>query len=290
MERWHRYCTRHSTGEIGKANITSLRFTGGEPLIRKDFFEILQKSNTTPFQRIIIQTNGLLLSRFHEQVNDSPITNVNVSIDGMRENNDRIRGVQGYFDLALEGIRALRGKHVAFSITLNGISAKELSELAKVAEGVGAQLEFNILSRNLFFLANADMAAMWPDTTDVDAIEIFLRNSLKRAGYEVDYIKEYYEAGKVEEPPCVLGYLQVFVLSNGDVLTGCYPLPPVGNILKQSLQEVLDSEAYTNQAKAMVRRECPGCTCGVESSLAMKNAFASAAHYMGQLLPRGSTR
>jgi hypothetical protein len=82
-----------------------------------------------------------------------------------------------------------------------------------------------------------------------------------------------------------VGYLQVFVLSNGDVLTGCYPLPAVGNILKNSLQEVIESEAYSRQAEAMIRRECPGCTCGIESSLAMKNAFSSAFYHVGNLLP-----
>jgi hypothetical protein len=54
--------------------------------------------------------------------------------------------------------------------------------------------------------------------------------------------------------------LQVFLISNGDLLTGCYPLKPVRNIMKDSLE---------------IRRECPGCTCGVESSLAMKRAVSS---------------
>jgi MoaA/NifB/PqqE/SkfB family radical SAM enzyme len=270
--------------EIGDLGIQSLRFTGGEPLIRKDFFEILQRSSTSKFKRIIIQTNGLLLKRFADEVNESPITNINVSIDGLREANDLIRGIQGYFDLALEGIRALR-KKVAFSVTLNGISATELGELAEVAHGVGADLEFNILSRNLFFLKNADIATMWPDRRNVTAIEKFLRDIVKRPEYEIDYVKKYYNNDALEEPACVLGFLQVFVLSNGDVLTGCYPLPPVGNILKNSLREVLESDLYTRQAEAMIRRECPGCTCGVESSLAMKNAFSSAFYHIGQLMP-----
>jgi molybdenum cofactor biosynthesis enzyme MoaA len=80
--------------EIDELGIRSLRFTGGEPLIRKDFFAFLKRSRADHFKRIIIQTNGLLLKRFYEQVNDSPITNVNVSIDGMRDSNDRIRGIQ----------------------------------------------------------------------------------------------------------------------------------------------------------------------------------------------------
>jgi MoaA/NifB/PqqE/SkfB family radical SAM enzyme len=272
--------------EIGSLGIRSLRFTGGEPLIRKDFFEILKRSNTSNFKRIIIQTNGLLLERFSEQINESPITNINVSIDGMRETNDRIRGIQGYFDTALEGIRALRKKRVAFSVTLNGISAKELSELAEVAHGVGADLEFNILSKNLFFLQNADIASMWPDRNNLADIEKFLHDIIKRPAFEIDYIRKYYNNDALEEPPCVLGYLQVFVLSNGDVLTGCYPLPPVGNILKNSLREVIESDAYSRQAEAMIRRECPGCTCGIESSLAMKNALSSAFYQIAHLVPQ----
>jgi MoaA/NifB/PqqE/SkfB family radical SAM enzyme len=270
--------------EIGDLGIRSVRFTGGEPLIRKDFFEILRKSNTSNFKQIIIQTNGLLLKRFADEVNESPITNINVSIDGLREANDLIRGIQGYFDLALEGIRALRKKRVAFSVTLNGISATELGELADVAHGVGADLEFNILSRNLFFLKNADIATMWPDRSNVAVIEKFLREIIRRPGYEVDYIRKYYNNDALDEPPCVLGFLQVFVLSNGDVLTGCYPLPPVGNILENSLREIIESDLYTRQAEAMVRRKCPGCTCGVESSLAMKNAFSSAFFHISHLM------
>jgi MoaA/NifB/PqqE/SkfB family radical SAM enzyme len=193
--------------EIGDLGIQSLRFTGGEPLIRKDFFEILRRSNTSKFKRIIIQTNGLLLKRFADEVNESPITNINVSIDGLRDANDLIRGIQGYFDLAVEGIRALRNKRVAFSVTLNGISAKDLGELAEVAHGIGADLEFNILSRNLFFLKNADIATMWPDRGNVEAIGKFLHDTIKRPDYEVDDIRRYYNNDTVDEPPCVLGYL-----------------------------------------------------------------------------------
>ena len=153
--------------EIGAAGITNLRFTGGEPLLRKDFFQILKSANTSPLKKIIIQTNGLLLKKLHKEINDSPITKVAVSIDGLKETNDLIRGIQGYFDLGLEGIRLLRGKQVVISVTLNRISAGELEKLAEVARGVGANIEFNILSRSLSFLKNADTDLMWPQQGDV---------------------------------------------------------------------------------------------------------------------------
>jgi MoaA/NifB/PqqE/SkfB family radical SAM enzyme len=262
--------------EISAAGIGTLRLTGGEPLLRKDLFEILHRANATAFKHIILQTNGLLLKKLHKEVNDSPITKVAVSIDGLKESNDLIRGIQGYFDLGIEGIKLLRGKKLAISVTLNRLSADELEKLADLAHSLGADIEFNILSRSLSFLKDADLTSMWPQVTDVPKIAKFVRESLKRPNYETDYITRYYNNETLAEPPCVLGYLQVFVMSNGDVLTGCYPLNPVGNILKDSLASILASEAYSRQCLAMIRRECPGCTCGIESSLAMKHAASSA--------------
>src|SRR5229473_3515824 len=271
--------------EISAAGIGTLRFTGGEPLLRQDFFDVLQKTNTSKFKHIILQTNGLLLKKLHKDINASPITKVAVSIDGLKESNDLIRGIQGYFDLGIEGIKLLRDKQLAISVTLNRLSADELEKLADLAHSLGADIEFNILSRSLSFLKDADLASMWPQGSDVTKIVRFVRDTLKRPAYETDYITKYYHNEAMAEPPCVLGYLQVFVLSNGDVLTGCYPLNPVGNILQDSLASVLASEAYSRQCVAMIRRECPGCTCGIESSLAMKHAASSAFFELKRLKP-----
>ena len=262
--------------EIDALGIRSLRLTGGEPLLRKDLFEVLEKSNASNFKKIILQTNGLALKKLHQQVNDSPIKKICVSIDGLKETNDHIRGIRGYFDLGLEGLKLLRNKELVLSVTLNRMSATELKELAQVATDVGARIEYNILSRSLSFFANADVDAMWPEPEFIGEITHFLADTLKRPQYEVDYITRYYRGENPAEPPCVLGFLQVFVISNGDVLTGCYPLAPVGNILEHSLAEIVASEAYHRQSLAMIRRECPGCTCGIESSLAMKHAISGA--------------
>jgi len=272
--------------EIAAAGIHSLRFTGGEPLLRKDFFDILRQAETRSFKQIIVQTNGLLLKKLHNEVNSSPITDVAVSIDGLKETNDLIRGIRGYFDLGLEGIRLLQGKRVVLSVTLNGMSAKELERLAAVAKEAGASVQYNILSESLPFLKVADLTAMWPQQREVEEITRFLRETLQRPEYEVDYISRYYRQQETSEPPCVLGYLQVFVLSNGDVMTGCYPLKPVGNILRDKLENILASEEYRFQSEAMLRRECPGCTCGIESSLAMKHAVSGAFFELRRLAGR----
>src|SRR5260370_11448919 len=249
-------------------------------------FEGLRKANTSKFKHISLQTNGLLLKKLHKDINASPVTKVAVSIDGLKESNDLIRGIQGYFDLGIQGIKLLRDKQIVISVTLNRMSAAELGKLADLVHGLGADVEVNILSRSLSFLKDADFASMWPERGDVLEIVKFLRAKLKRPAYEVDYATQYYNNEKIDEPACVLGYLQMFVLSNGDVLTGCYPLKPVGNILRDSLATILASEAYARQCVVMIRRECPGCTCGIESSLSMKHAASCALFEIKRLASR----
>jgi MoaA/NifB/PqqE/SkfB family radical SAM enzyme len=257
---------------LGDFGIRYLRFTGGEPLLRRDLFQIMQRANMAKFKRITLQTNGLLLKKLHQEINDSPITKVAVSIDGMESSNDSIRGIKGYFKLALEGMRLLKNKQVHVVATLNGRSAHELQDLAAEARKAGAGFGFNILDDRSYFLRETSTSALWPNPGEVKQIVAFLRDKLKRPGYELDYISNYFKREALEEPPCVLGFIELFVVSNGDVLSGCYVLKPVGNVLREDLGELVSSQRYRQACVAMVRRECPGCTCGIHVSLAFKNA------------------
>ena len=257
---------------LGKFGIRYLRFTGGEPLLRRDLFQIMQKADMAKFKRITLQTNGLLLKKLSREINDSPITKVAVSIDGLEASNDLIRGIKGYFKLAMEGIRLLKGKQVQVVATLNGRSAGELEALADEAKQSGAGFAFNILDDRSYFLRHTSTSELWPNTTELPKIMGFLRDKLKRPAYELDYIFKYFSRETLEEPACVLGFIELFVVSNGDLLTGCYVLKPVGNVLRDDLAELVGSERYRNACLAMVRRECPGCTCGVHVSLAFQNA------------------
>jgi len=257
---------------LAASGIRYLRFTGGEPLLRRDLFQIMQQADMAKFKRVTLQTNGLLLKKLNREINDSPITKIAVSIDGMEASNDQIRGIKGYFKLAMEGIRLLKGKKVQVVATLNGRSAGELETLREEARRVGAGFGFNILDDRSYFLRQTSTSNLWPDKTETNQIVGFLRNKLKRPVYELDYIYQYFNRETLIEPPCVLGFIELFVVSNGDVLAGCYVLKPVGNVLREDLGELVKSDRYSQACLAMIRRECPGCTCGIHVSLAFKNA------------------
>src|SRR5271165_5434488 len=80
--------------EIAAAGIRTLRLTGGEPLLRRDLFRVLGMADTANFSTIILQTNGLLIKKLHQEISASPITNIAVSIDGLKQTNDVIRGIR----------------------------------------------------------------------------------------------------------------------------------------------------------------------------------------------------
>jgi len=257
---------------LGDFGIRYLRFTGGEPLLRRDLFQIMQKANMAKFKRVTLQTNGLLLKKLSKEINDSPISKVAVSIDGTEASNDQIRGIRGYYKLAMEGIRLLKGKQVQVVATLNGRSAAELEALAEAAKQAGAGFSFNILDDRSYFLRHTSTSDLWPNNNETAKIVAFLRDKLKRPAYELDYIFNYFSREPLDEPPCVLGFIELFVVSNGDVLAGCYVLNPLGNVLKEDVGELVSSERYRQACLGMVRRECPGCTCGIHVSLAFQNA------------------
>src|SRR5262249_52178101 len=94
---------------------TDLWFSGGEPTLRKELPEIIDlfvKNNGVTY--INLPTNGLKPYRIYEvadhclRENPKLELHVNISIDGLREYHDFMRGVPGNFDKALESARLLR--------------------------------------------------------------------------------------------------------------------------------------------------------------------------------------
>ena len=258
--------------------MTTVRFTGGEPLLRRDLFQVLEQSETSRFTTIALQTNGLLLRRFAPRVNESPITHVVVSLDAVGEHNDQIRGIRGYFDRALEGLEKVEGKTRIIAMTLNQLGAGDLDSLLDHVDKLGGYLACNLPDNRLYFLQDADLSGLWPDEQASEQLVTTLATRLGEqfTQYELDYIRSYLRHGdptvRSANPPCVLGYTTVYISSDGTVRSGCYVLPPIGNILEQDIEAILDSQEYRDRAASMLRLECPGCACNVFKSLRTKNA------------------
>jgi len=103
-------------------------FSGGEPLMRRDLFDLAARA-TKLGMRAVISTNGTLIDEpTAERLREIGLSYVGVSIDGMRGVNDRFRGQEGAFDKAIAGIRNClkAGIKVGLRFTINKRNAGEI--------------------------------------------------------------------------------------------------------------------------------------------------------------------
>lgn len=121
---------------LAKFKIPVLLFSGGEPLLREDLFEINAFAKSLNL-RTVLSTNGTLItSQMAKRIKEQGFDYVGVSLDGIGSNNDRFRGKDGAFNLALTGIRNLIGVKqktgLRFTITKHNYS--DIPEIFKLAE------------------------------------------------------------------------------------------------------------------------------------------------------------
>ncbi|OIP33020.1 MAG: 12,18-didecarboxysiroheme deacetylase [Deltaproteobacteria bacterium CG_4_9_14_3_um_filter_44_9] len=111
-------------------------FSGGEPLMRKDIFQLARHA-TEKGMRAVISTNGTLITREAAKILKSiGLSYVGVSLDGMMETNDRFRGVEGAFNAAITGIRNCReaGIKVGLRFTINKRNVHDVPGIFKLLE------------------------------------------------------------------------------------------------------------------------------------------------------------
>lgn len=116
-----------------------LNITGGEPLAHPDLFWLLEEAGNRGITTAVL-TNGTLIGRREAaELKRLDVDYVQVSLDGLRETHDKIRG-EGSFDLAIRGIRELKaqGIYVTVAFTAQRENHKELSRLAGFCNNLGA--------------------------------------------------------------------------------------------------------------------------------------------------------
>ena len=118
-----------------------LVFSGGEPLCRDDLFELVGKAGSLGITPALATNGTLINSGVAEQIRDSGIVRVAVSLDGATaEVHNKLRQTEGSFERVIEGIGHLRDKNVPFqiNITLTKHNAHQLEEVYELAKSLGA--------------------------------------------------------------------------------------------------------------------------------------------------------
>ncbi len=122
----------------------SLCFNGGEPTIRKDILRLVKLAKFVGYERIAIQTNGLMLSdrRFVERLADSGANSLHIlGISSKKDAYESLSRFPGSFDLHVRGIRNVvdRGIPVEIDVVINKRNYRELSGMVVFFSGLGVR-------------------------------------------------------------------------------------------------------------------------------------------------------
>jgi len=114
-------------------------FSGGEPLMRLDIFELIAHAAHTKM-RAVVSTNGTLISPdIAVRLKDAGLSYVGISLDGLEETNDMFRGMQGAFAQALDGVRncLALGVKVGLRFTMTRGNFQDVSGILDLIEREG---------------------------------------------------------------------------------------------------------------------------------------------------------
>lgn len=280
---------RSLADSLGENGLRHIVYSGGEPLMRRDFPEICKTFRKLSVKQTLL-TNGLLLQRRFEEIGEF-MTETIVSVDGASpETHNAIRGVAS-FDIIIAGIQ----KALAFSpkpaisirTVLQRKNFRELPRLVDMAKAVGA-------TRISFLAADLHSDSFGRDTlgiaapndsiglTTVEVLELFsIIHSMER-NYGTDFssnfisqspeglmhIARYYEAlcshdGQYPRNYCNAPMVSTVITSTGEVQP-CFFLPPLGSIRASYLPTVLGSDKASRvrqDVKRYALDRCRTCVC-----------------------------
>ena len=171
---------------MARAGVTILAFSGGEPLVRKDIFE-LAKYAANHGMYVAMATNGTLITKeVARKMKESGIKFVQISLDGATpEVHDEFRGIKGAFERTIEGIKncVAEGFFVEVSTTATRFNYKQIPDIIRLCEKLKVNwlMIFNFVptGRGRFIIEN--------DLTPEEREELLklLWNESKKASIEI---------------------------------------------------------------------------------------------------------
>lgn len=125
--------------DLADFGVPVLLFSGGEPLLREDIFELAgfaQDQGVIP----VLSTNGTLITEsVARKIRSVDFREVGISLDGIGANNDRFRGERGAYQATLQGIRSCiaLGQRVSLRLTITRSNYEEIPAIFRLVEQEG---------------------------------------------------------------------------------------------------------------------------------------------------------
>jgi len=280
-----------------------LLLSGGEPFLNKDLVEICSSFiKNSKIDSLIIPTNGTLKKEIIENVGillkNFPQTalTVNISLDGMVDYHDKIRGARGVFEKAIETIKELSGLKKIYpnlqTVVNSVIQKNNLEELKKLMIFL-RQFELDFHAFELLRGDPKDRSMVLPSHNQIEEMhKLILKNRnwyLRRKNMKkfsflgllekisvlglLNYAQTTKEAvlkGGHWDVACRAGQSISVIYPNGD-FSLCELMSPIANLrgVDYNLGQLLKSSRVQEKIKEVKEKKCD-CThvCFIHSSIA----------------------
>lgn len=236
--------------------------TGGEPFIRQDLKDVVRELYKKS-DRIVISTNGFFTDRIIDLCKEFPNIGIRISIEGLEDTNNKIRGLEDGFNKGLTTLKKLvEMKHpdVGFGMTVQDANAKDLVPLYKLSDEMNMEFATASLHNSFYFVEAKNIIKDRPMVAQnfEDLInELLKSNSPKkwfRAYFNHGLINYIY--GQKRLLPCDMAFDTFFIDPYGDVMpcNGTKEKQVMGNLNEQSWEELWNSEQAEKVRKVV--RNC----------------------------------
>jgi len=119
--------------KLAAAGVLSVSLSGGEPFLRKDILTLVEHI-TKANMRVDIATNGISLPETTlKRLSQLPVFQMQVSIDGIAEQHDKLRGRAGAFERSCKTIRKLRKQGIQVGIGMT-VTADNFNSVERVID------------------------------------------------------------------------------------------------------------------------------------------------------------
>lgn len=236
--------------------------TGGEPFIRTDLKEIVRELYKKS-DRIVISTNGFFTERIVNLCREFPNIGIRISIEGLEQTNNEIRGLEDGYNkgyTTLKKLREMGMKDVGFGMTVQDRNAKDLVPLYDISEQLGMEFATASLHNSFYFVETGNLIH---DRLMVVQNFENLVNKLLQSKSPKKWFRAYFNHGLINYIfsqkrllPCDMSFDTFFIDPYGDVMpcNGTREKEVMGNLNEQTWEEV-----WNSQEAECVRKKVRSC-------------------------------
>lgn len=260
-----------------------ITFTGGEPFLRKDLDEmVISAYRHCKPEVITIPTNGMLTDRVlamtERMCRECPTSSIgiNLSLDGIGDEHDDIRGVEGNWELSMETwrqLKELQKQHKNLVLTVHTVISRfNAHRFRAIQEGLKFLEPDSYITEVAEERVELDTMGwgITPRPEDYDEIADFLSQQARQtpakgiAKFTQAFRAQYYQMAKrvLHEQdqiiPCYAGWASAHIAPNGDLWSCCIRAEPVGNLREHNydITPIWRSAAMEELRGSIKRKEC----------------------------------